>query len=46
MTDQEKKEIIEIIDRVKFGEIIIKKEAGKIVLVKKTKSIKLSEERR
>ena len=46
MTEQEKKEIIEIIDGLAYGEIVIKKEAGKVVVIKKTESIKLSEERR
>lgn len=45
MTEKEKKEIIEIIDGLSYGEIIIKKEAGKIVIIKKTESIKLSEKR-
>jgi len=42
MTPQEK-ELLEIINSLKYGEVIIKKEAGKIVVVKKTQSIKLSE---
>ena len=46
MTEQEKKEIIAMIDNLLYGEILIKKEAGKVVVIKKTESIKLSEERR
>ena len=46
MTEQEKKEIIEIIDSLSYGEIVVKKEAGKIVHIKKTESIKLFEERK
>jgi len=46
MTEQEKKEIIAMIDNLPYGEIVIKKEAGNIVVIKKTESIKLSEERR
>ena len=46
MTKQEEKEIIEIIDNLSYGEIVVKKEAGKIVHIKKTESVKLSEERR
>jgi len=42
MTEQEKKELIEIIDGLVYGEILIKKEAGKVVAIKKTESIKLS----
>jgi hypothetical protein len=46
MTEQEKKEILDIIDGLSYGEIVIKKESGNIVVIKKTESIKLSEERR
>ena len=46
MTDKEKDEILEIIDQVEYGEVIIKKEAGKIVVIKEVISRKLSEERR
>ncbi len=46
MTDNEKKELIDIVDGLMYGEIVIKKEAGKIVVIKETRSIKLSEERR
>jgi len=42
MTDKEKKEIIEILEDLVYGEVVIKKEAGKVVVVKKTESIKLS----
>ena len=42
MTDKEKKEIIEILEGLVYGEVVIKKEAGKVVVVKKTESIKLS----
>lgn len=42
MTDKEKKEIIEILENLVYGEVVIKKEAGKVVVVKKTESIKLS----
>ena len=42
MTKQER-ELLDIIARVEYGEIIIKKEAFKIVVIKETKSIKLSE---
>ena len=42
MTKQER-ELLDIIAGVKYGEIVIKKEAGKIVVIKETKSIKLSE---
>jgi hypothetical protein len=41
MTDQEK-EILAIVNNLQYGEIIIKKEGGKVVVVKKTESIKLS----
>lgn len=43
MTDQHKKELIEIIDRLCYGKIVIKKEAGKVVVIKRTESIKLCE---
>jgi hypothetical protein len=43
MSDQEK-ELLEIVKELKYGEIVIKKEGGKIVHVKRTESIKLSEE--
>jgi hypothetical protein len=43
MTDQDK-ELLEIVKSLKYGEIVIKKEGGKIVHVKRTESIKLSEE--
>jgi hypothetical protein len=39
---EEEKSLIDIIKSVIFGEIVIKKESGKIVVVKKTESIKLS----
>ena len=39
-------ELLNIIKSLSYGEILIKKEAGKIVLVKRTEAIKLSEERR
>jgi len=42
MTEQEKKEIIAMIDNLLYGEIVIKKEAGNIVVIKKTESVKLS----
>ena len=42
MTKQER-ELLDIIARVVYGEVIIKKEAGKIVVIKETKAIKLSE---
>ena len=42
MTKQER-ELLDIIAGIIYGEIVIKKEAGKIVVVKETKSIKLSE---
>ncbi len=42
MNEVEKKEIIELIDGLKYGEITIKKEAWIIVNVKKTESVKLS----
>jgi len=45
MTEQEK-EIIALVNELQYGEIVIKKEAGKVVVVKRTESIKLSEERR
>jgi hypothetical protein len=45
MSDQEK-ELLNIIKSLPYGEILVKKEAGKIVLVKRTETIKLSEERR
>lgn len=41
MTKQER-EILDIIASVLFGEILVKKESGKIVIIKKTESIKLS----
>ena len=34
-------ELLRIIDTLEYGEIVIKKEAGKIVVVKETRSIKL-----
>ena len=40
MTDKER-EILKIIESVLYGEVLIKKEAGKIVIIKKTVSIKL-----
>ena len=43
MSDQDK-ELLEIVKGLKYGEIIIKKEGGKIVHIKRTESIKLSEE--
>lgn len=46
MTESKANEIIEIIDGVTYGEIVIKKEAGHIVVIKKIESIKLSEKRR
>lgn len=46
MTELEKTKLFGIIDNLCYGEIAIKKEAGKIVVVKKTETIKLSEERR
>ena len=41
MTQQEIRQIVEVVMSVSYGEIVIKKEAGKIVQVKKTESIKL-----
>lgn len=41
MKEDEARELIAIIDSVSYGEILIKKEAGHIVVIKKTKSIKL-----
>jgi hypothetical protein len=43
VTEAEKKEIIALIESLAYGEIIIKKEAGKIVYVKRGETIKLSE---
>lgn len=42
MTPEESKAILDLIDSVLYGEVIIKKEAGRIVLVRKTSSIKLN----
>ncbi|MGB2808696.1 MAG: hypothetical protein WBC22_13210 [Sedimentisphaerales bacterium] len=44
MTKLEEKVLIELINDLRYGEIVIKKEAGKIVVIKKTESIKLSGE--
>ena len=41
MTKQEE-ELLEIIRNLRYGEVIIKKEGGRVVIVKETKSIKLS----
>ena len=38
------KELLEIVNDLKYGEIVIKKEGGKIVHIKRTESIKLSQE--
>jgi len=40
MTEDEK-ELLEILNNLKYGEIVVKKEAGKIVHVVEKKSIKL-----
>ena len=41
MTKIEEQQIIEMIDSVVFGEVVIKKEAGKIITVYETHSRKL-----
>lgn len=41
--EKEKEEIIRLIDNLKYGEITIKKEGGKIVQIKRTESIKIIE---
>ena len=41
MTEQQLKEIKEIINNIEYGNIQIKKQAGKIVNIKATKSIKI-----
>ena len=46
MTEGESKQLLFIIESLPYGEIVIKKESGKIVHIKRTESIKLSEERR
>ncbi|MFW6009022.1 MAG: hypothetical protein ACOCP8_07140 [archaeon] len=43
MKKKQKKELIKIIESVKFGKIIINKQNNKIVNIKKVKSIKLEE---
>jgi len=43
MSDQDK-ELLEIVNDLKYGEIVIKKENGKIVHIKRTESIKLKQE--
>ena len=40
------KELLEIVNDLKYGEIVIKKEGGKIVHIKRTESIKLSQEKK
>jgi hypothetical protein len=45
MTEEEL-QLIPIIRALMYGEVVVKKEGGKIVVVKKTESIKLSEKRR
>ena len=39
---EENKELLDIITNLQYGEIVIKKESGKIVVIKRTESIKLS----
>ena len=41
MTDSETKQLLFIIETLIYGEIVIKKESGKIVHIKRTESIKL-----
>jgi len=42
MTEDERKQINSLIETLIYGELVIKKEGGKIVVVKRTESIKLS----
>ncbi len=39
--EKEKENILLLIENLKYGEIIIKKEGGKIVQIKRTESIKI-----
>jgi len=41
MTDNEDKQLLFIINQLSYGEIVIKKENGNIVHIKRTESIKL-----
>jgi len=43
MKEEEYRKLFALIEGLQYGEIVIKKEAGRIVVVKKTESIKLSE---
>jgi len=42
MNEGEAKQLLFIIESLSYGEIVIKKESGKIVHIKRTESIKLS----
>lgn len=42
MNDSEEKQLLFIIKSLLYGEIVIKKESGKIVHIKRSESIKLS----
>lgn len=41
--EKEKEEITRLIEDLMYGEIVIKKEGGKIVQIKRTESIKIKE---
>lgn len=41
--EKEKEEILRLIDNLRYGEIVIKKEGGRIVQIKRTESIKITD---
>ena len=43
MTDKQKQELIALIEKVSYGEILINFEAGRVAIVEVNKKIKLSE---